>query len=112
MAGPGQPVRGSGRGGSGLTAGGRSGLRALSGQGVSGTAGTAVSSKGLGGVAGAGSVAGAGLAGVAAGAASAAGAGGAGQQARPGYTPTGAKIGRNDVCWCGSGLKYKKCHGR
>jgi preprotein translocase subunit SecA len=37
---------------------------------------------------------------------------GAGQQARPGYTPTGAKIGRNDACWCGSGLKYKKCHGR
>ena len=19
-------------------------------------------------------------------------------------------IGRNDACWCGSGLKYKKCH--
>ena len=35
-----------------------------------------------------------------------------GQQARPGYTPMGAKIGRNDACWCGSGLKYKKCHGR
>jgi preprotein translocase subunit SecA len=32
--------------------------------------------------------------------------------ARPGYTPTGARIGRNDPCWCGSGLKYKKCHGR
>jgi preprotein translocase subunit SecA len=36
------------------------------------------------------------------------GAGGA----RPGYTPTGARIGRNDPCWCGSGAKYKKCHGR
>ena len=36
------------------------------------------------------------------------GAGGA----RPGYTPTGARIGRNDPCWCGSGQKYKKCHGR
>ncbi|HET7471792.1 MAG TPA: SEC-C metal-binding domain-containing protein, partial [Candidatus Limnocylindrales bacterium] len=36
----------------------------------------------------------------------------AGGQARPGYTPTGARIGRNDTCWCGSGLKYKKCHGR
>jgi preprotein translocase subunit SecA len=36
----------------------------------------------------------------------------AGAQARPGYTPTGEKIGRNDPCWCGSGLKYKKCHGR
>jgi preprotein translocase subunit SecA len=33
-------------------------------------------------------------------------------QARPGYTPTGAKIGRNDLCWCGSGVKYKKCHGK
>lgn len=22
------------------------------------------------------------------------------------------KMGRNDVCWCGSGKKYKKCHGR
>jgi preprotein translocase subunit SecA len=37
---------------------------------------------------------------------------GAPAQARPGYTPAGAKIGRNDACWCGSGLKYKKCHGR
>jgi preprotein translocase subunit SecA len=35
-----------------------------------------------------------------------------GAQARPGHTPTGEKIGRNDACWCGSGLKYKKCHGR
>jgi preprotein translocase subunit SecA len=33
-------------------------------------------------------------------------------QARPGFTPSGARIGRNDPCWCGSGLKYKKCHGR
>ncbi len=22
------------------------------------------------------------------------------------------KLGRNDVCWCGSGLKFKHCHGR
>jgi len=22
----------------------------------------------------------------------------------------GVKPGRNDVCWCGSGKKYKKCH--
>jgi len=21
-------------------------------------------------------------------------------------------IGRNDPCWCGSGKKYKRCHGR
>jgi preprotein translocase subunit SecA len=24
----------------------------------------------------------------------------------------GAKLGRNDPCHCGSGMKYKKCHGR
>jgi hypothetical protein len=22
------------------------------------------------------------------------------------------KLGRNDPCWCGSGKKFKKCHGR
>ena len=22
-----------------------------------------------------------------------------------------AQLGRNDPCWCGSGKKYKKCHG-
>ena len=26
--------------------------------------------------------------------------------------PGGVKPGRNDPCWCGSGKKYKKCHGR
>jgi preprotein translocase subunit SecA len=25
--------------------------------------------------------------------------------------PAGMKIGRNDPCWCGSGKKYKRCHG-
>jgi preprotein translocase subunit SecA len=30
---------------------------------------------------------------------------------RPGYTPSGTRIGRNDQCYCGSGKKYKKCHG-
>ncbi len=30
---------------------------------------------------------------------------------RPGYAPDGRRMGRNDVCFCGSGLKYKKCHG-
>jgi preprotein translocase subunit SecA len=35
-----------------------------------------------------------------------------GGAARPGYTPSGERIGRNDPCWCGSGQKYKKCHGR
>ncbi len=24
----------------------------------------------------------------------------------------GPKVGRNDLCWCGSGLKFKKCHGK
>ena len=36
----------------------------------------------------------------------------AGGGVRPGYTPAGVRIGRNDPCWCGSGVKYKKCHGR
>jgi len=31
---------------------------------------------------------------------------GAGQPTR-----AGRKIGRNDPCWCGSGKKYKRCHG-
>ena len=31
--------------------------------------------------------------------------------ANPAQTPAG-KIGRNDPCYCGSGKKYKKCHGR
>jgi preprotein translocase subunit SecA len=30
---------------------------------------------------------------------------------RPGYSPSGQRMGRNDQCWCGSGRKYKKCHG-
>jgi hypothetical protein len=25
--------------------------------------------------------------------------------------PAAAKIGRNDPCWCGSGKKFKRCHG-
>lgn len=25
--------------------------------------------------------------------------------------PDDAQIGRNHPCWCGSGLKFKKCHG-
>ncbi|MBI2886562.1 MAG: SEC-C domain-containing protein [Chloroflexi bacterium] len=25
--------------------------------------------------------------------------------------PAGRKPGRNDPCWCGSGKKYKRCHG-
>jgi len=34
-----------------------------------------------------------------------AGASGAGQ------SPDGQKLGRNDPCWCGSGKKFKRCHG-
>jgi preprotein translocase subunit SecA len=30
----------------------------------------------------------------------------------PSTSPTGAKVGRNDPCPCGSGKKYKRCHGR
>ncbi|HUQ44270.1 MAG TPA: preprotein translocase subunit SecA [Candidatus Limnocylindria bacterium] len=93
MQGPGQRAQGalgsaSAAGGGAILSGGtgsatnRPGVRTMAGPGVSGTAGSA-------GVAAAG-----------------------GQQARPGYTPSGAKIGRNDTCRCGSGLKYKKCHGR
>ncbi len=36
----------------------------------------------------------------------------AGAGLRPGFTPSGERIGRNDPCYCGSGQKYKKCHGR
>ena len=24
--------------------------------------------------------------------------------------PADLRLGRNDVCWCGSGKKYKNCH--
>jgi len=38
-------------------------------------------------------------------------AGGGNGGSNPAQTPAG-KIGRNDPCYCGSGKKYKKCHGR
>jgi preprotein translocase subunit SecA len=64
----------------------------------------------------AGSVAGgaAGVAGAVAG--DGQGNGGGGDQAPPENPATVVKadrekIGRNDPCWCGSGKKYKKCHG-
>jgi len=28
------------------------------------------------------------------------------------YVRDGRKIGRNEPCWCGSGKKYKQCHGK
>jgi preprotein translocase subunit SecA len=34
-----------------------------------------------------------------------------GGEASAAPVPAG-KLGRNDPCWCGSGKKYKKCHGR
>ena len=33
------------------------------------------------------------------------------QRDKPPASPTRAKIGRNERCPCGSGLKYKRCHG-
>jgi preprotein translocase subunit SecA len=36
---------------------------------------------------------------------------GAGQAEPPKPVRAGAKVGRNDPCPCGSGKKYKKCHG-
>ncbi len=32
-------------------------------------------------------------------------------QSTPAQRRTGEKVGRNDLCPCGSGKKYKKCHG-
>jgi preprotein translocase subunit SecA len=46
------------------------------------------------------------------GASGAAGGSGGGGAVRPGYSPSGKRMGRNDHCWCGSGKKYKKCHGQ
>jgi preprotein translocase subunit SecA len=36
---------------------------------------------------------------------------GAGDASQPAQRRTGDKVGRNDPCPCGSGKKYKKCHG-
>ncbi|MGC8510350.1 MAG: preprotein translocase subunit SecA [Acidimicrobiales bacterium] len=33
-------------------------------------------------------------------------------EAAPPTKKPGDKIGRNEPCWCGSGRKYKQCHGR
>jgi preprotein translocase subunit SecA len=37
---------------------------------------------------------------------------GAGDASQPVQRRTGEKVGRNDPCPCGSGKKYKKCHGK
>ncbi len=39
----------------------------------------------------------------------AAGGNGSGPATRP--VKAGVKLGRNDPCWCGSGKKFKRCHG-
>jgi len=36
---------------------------------------------------------------------------GSGEASQPAQRRTGEKVGRNDPCPCGSGKKYKKCHG-
>ena len=36
----------------------------------------------------------------------------AGAAVVPGGAAAAGKIGRNDPCWCGSGKKFKRCHGR
>jgi preprotein translocase subunit SecA len=105
MAGPGQP--GPGQPGGAGSAGAAAGRAVTPGGDTPGRAALAnrpagAAPTGGGILRGGGAVGGSGLAGATA----------PGQQARPGYTPTGAKIGRNDPCWCGSGAKYKKCHGR
>jgi preprotein translocase subunit SecA len=40
------------------------------------------------------------------------GAGDAAAASAPQPVHVGQKVGRNDPCPCGSGLKYKKCHGK
>ncbi len=52
-----------------------------------------------------------GRAAVAGGTSSAAGAATATAVAPSAPARTGPKLGRNDPCWCGSGKKFKKCHG-
>jgi preprotein translocase subunit SecA len=37
---------------------------------------------------------------------------GGGEASQPNQRRTGDKVGRNDPCPCGSGKKYKKCHGQ
>ncbi|HJP89659.1 MAG TPA: preprotein translocase subunit SecA [Candidatus Limnocylindrales bacterium] len=105
MQGPGMAAPGAARSGGNNAAKRVAG--SFAGPGVSGTAGSAraLTTSGGAGAAAAGN-------GTNGGGGGARVAAGGGQQARPGFTPTGGKIGRNDACWCGSGLKYKKCHGR
>ena len=34
------------------------------------------------------------------------------QQASQPYVRSDIKVGRNEPCWCGSGKKFKQCHGK
>jgi preprotein translocase subunit SecA len=36
---------------------------------------------------------------------------GSGNGAASAEQRVGPKLGRNDPCWCGSGKKFKRCHG-
>jgi preprotein translocase subunit SecA len=49
------------------------------------------------------------VAGMAQAATATSGGNGAGEARQP--VKAGPKLGRNDPCWCGSGKKYKRCHG-
>jgi preprotein translocase subunit SecA len=45
------------------------------------------------------------------GAATPVGAGGGSVATRPVVKSDNEQLGRNDPCWCGSGKKFKRCHG-
>jgi preprotein translocase subunit SecA len=63
-------------------------------------------------LAGAEAIAAAGMGGAAAAVATPVGGGGGAVATQQRVVSDRDKIGRNDPCWCGSGKKYKKCHGQ
>ncbi len=113
LGGPGQPARPADAASDGAGAGGDDGTR-----GTNGTAGPpasrarrrALARRGATGGAASGPVRGL-PADPMKGAREAPGGADGSASLRPGFTPSGGRIGRNDPCWCGSGQKYKKCHG-
>jgi preprotein translocase subunit SecA len=62
-------------------------------------------------LAGSEAIAAAGVGGAAAAVATPVGGGGGAVATQQRVVAERDKIGRNDPCWCGSGKKYKKCHG-
>jgi preprotein translocase subunit SecA len=62
-------------------------------------------------LAGSEAIAAAGMSGAAAAVATPVGGGGGGVATKQRVVADRDKIGRNDPCWCGSGKKFKKCHG-